>query len=110
MPLLVKPCVSHPDGCSWRAGPLFITRTTLDGRVSWSVYDHGERPGFRLYSLKFTGWEDAIEHFSSKFGIVLYPPGSEPSPESHDPEAPPQFDHLDGLENRTTEPEARDHE
>lgn len=95
--LPVCPCVVDEYGCSWRAGPLFITRTSLDGRTSWSVYDAGARPGERLYNLTLRSWGEAVAHFSERFGIVLYPPGSEPSPETAHPTAPPQFDEADGL-------------
>lgn len=78
----VLPCSHDVLGTAWRAGPLFISRTTLDGRTYWAVYDSGARPGHRLYSLNLPSWGEAVAHFSERFGIILYPPGAEPSPES----------------------------
>ena len=92
----VLPCSHDGLGTAWRAGPLFITRTFLDGRPHWAVYDSGARPGHRLYSLNLPSWGEAVRHFAERFGIVLCPPGAEPSPESADPIAPPQFDEADG--------------
>ncbi len=92
----VLPCSHDGLGTAWRADPLFISRSNIDGRYYWAVYDSGARPGHRLYSLHLPSWGEAVKYFAERFGIILYPPGAEPSAESADPIAHPQFDEADG--------------